>query len=332
LREHIVHLALTDIELDPILDRYNVAGAAEGSPAHAAAKAALGGEPDDRLRESLQAVGMREPLLVKKSGSKWVLIDGYRRLYQIRYLAEKGGLGPFIDASALPCYVQANSDAAVTTLRLETNERRQSLPPSLQAAKFRELMDDHGRTIAQIAAMCGLSVPSVANYLVINKTIREVKEAIDRGDLPMSAGKVFYILSEEGQLRLWKKVAGAKGVTRRRLWSLADDLPERLYSRPKQERMDRSEHIRRAKQGQVQERGKTRTYLQGDLNSMVEEAEYKEQTLNDAREKLLRLVRWWMTSLRNPVFMDYMVNHHPDRLADIELVLEVEGGYRRPTP
>ncbi len=329
MKEHIVHLALSDIELDPTLDRYNTADDSAGSPAHAATKAALGGETDDRLRESLQAVGMREPLLVRKSGQKWVLIDGYRRVYQIRYLADKGDLGPFLDAASLPCYVQTDPDAAVTMLRLETNERRQALPPSLQAAKFRELMDDHGRTLAQIAAMCGLSVPSVCNYLVINKCIREVREAIDRDELPMSAGKVFYLLSEEGQHKLWKKVAGAKGVTRRRLWTIADALPERLYLRPKKERMERSENIRRAKHGHVVERGKTRTYLQGDLNSIVDEVEYKEQTLNEARGKLLRLVRWWMTSLRNPAFKDFMVNHHPDRLADIELILEFEGGYRR---
>lgn len=329
MKEHIIHLPLNDIELDPILDRYNTAGVAAGSPLPAAAKAALGGEEDDRLRESLQAVGMREPLLVRKSGQKWVLIDGYRRVYQVRYLADKGGLGPFLDATALPCYVQTDPQAAATTLRIETNERRQALPPSLQGAKFKELMEDHGRTIRQIAAMCGLSVPSVSNYVVINNCIPKVREAIDRGDLPMSAGKVFNLLQPEGQEKLWKKVAGVHGVTRRRLWTMAENLPDRLYLRPRKERMERSEHIRRAKIGQVQERGKTRTYLQGDLNSMVEESEYKEQALKDARDSLLRLVRWWMTSLRNPIVMDFMANHHPDRLSDIELILEVEGGYRR---
>lgn len=329
MKEHIIHLALSDIELDPTLDRYNTASTSPGASSQASVKAALGGESDDRLRESLQAVGMREPLLVKRAGQKWVLLDGYRRVYQIRYLVEKGELGPLINPSALPCYLQPDTVTPVTTLRLETNERRQALPPSLEAAKFKELMDVHGRTIRQIAAMCGLSVPSVANYLVINKCISEVREAIDRDELPMSAGKVFYILSEEGQRKLWKKVAGVRGVTRRRLWTIADGLPERLFLRPKKDRMERSENIRRAKRGQVLERGRTRSYLQGDLNSMVAEVEYKEQALKDVRDRLLRLVRWWMTSLRNPSFRDFMATYHHDRLSDIELILEVEGGYSR---
>lgn len=332
MKERIVWLPLTEIEPDPLLDRYSTASAGAGSSgAVDSVVAVLAGktEEDDRLRESLREVGMREPLLVRRDGNRWVLVDGYRRYYQLRYLDERNDMGPHLDASAVACLDVSDISVPSARLRIESNERRQDLPPCLQAAKFRFLMQNHGRTIAQIARMFALSAPSISNYLILLKCISEVQKAIDRGDLPMSAGKVFGILNEEGQHRLWKKVSGARGVTRRRLWDLAERLPDKFFLQPKHKRMERSASIRRAKRGQVQERGKTRSYLQGDLSSLMEEVEYKERILTETRGKLLSLVRWWLTTLRNPRLSAFMVEHYPEKLADIESILEVEAGYRR---
>ncbi|MEO0078236.1 MAG: ParB/RepB/Spo0J family partition protein [candidate division WOR-3 bacterium] len=327
----MILLRLDEINLDPLLDRFNTASVGLRSADADSVMAVLAGytEEEDRLRESLREVGMREPLLVRREGDRYLLVDGYRRYYQLRYLAERNELGSHIDAGAIPCLDVSELPVATAKLRLESNERRQDLPPCLQAEKFRTLMHDHGRTIAQIATMFALSAPSISNYLILLKCVPEVRRAIDNGDLPMSAGKVFGILTEEGQRKLWKKVAGARGVTRRRLWELAKRMPDKFFLQPKHKRMQRSESIRRAKRGQKQERGKTRTYLQGDLSSLVGEVEYKEQILNDTRAKLLSLVRWWLTALRNPQFMSFMAERYPEKLSDIELILEVEANYRR---
>jgi AraC-like DNA-binding protein len=264
---------------------------------------------------------------VRRSAETWVLLDGYRRYYQIRFLHETGKLGPLLDATAIPCYVDDKPGESDRTLRFETNERRQKLPPSLEGAKFRELMEVHNRTIAQIAAMCGLSAPSVSNYLVLTNCIPKVRSAVDRGSLPMSAGKIFSVLTDEGQQELWKKVAGVRGVTRRGLQSLAAKFPDKLFRRPRADRMKRSRHIRAAKMGQVQDRGETRSYLQETLATVADELEFKERELAKLSARQLPLMRWWASVLGDERIREYMRREHADRLRDIESILEIDAGY-----
>jgi len=328
MKGRLIYLRLQDIELDPKLDRYNAGNEAASPLASGGSyKALLTGESDDRLRESLRAVGMREPLLIRKSGDKWVLLDGYRRYYQLRFLRDSGNLGLLLDADAVACYVDDKPVETEESIRYETNERRQQLPPSLQAAKFRELMEVHKRTIPQIAAMCGLSAPSVSNYLVLTTTIAEVQAAVDRNHLPMSAGKVFSVLTDEGQQKLWRKVSRAKGVTRVGLQALAAKFPDRLYKRPKAERMRRSKHVRAAKMGQVQDRGQTRNYLQETLASVAEELEFKEGEIERLRVTQLPLMRWWASALQDDSVRQYMKSQQNDRLRDIEIILEIDSDY-----
>lgn len=328
MRQGVIYARLSDIILVAEFARREGSGLG-GKLQQGAASESVGSDhslSDDYLRESLREVGMREPLLVRQDGDRLVLVDGYRRVRQIRYLAEHSDLGQFIDPEAIPCYVQTEGNEPMSTTRLETNERRQDLPPSLQAKKFRELMSQHGRTIKQIAAMMGISAPSVSNYLVITKCIPEVQRAIDDRSLPMSAGKVFSILAGEGQRLLWQKVKGVRNITREQLWNRSRRLPQSYFLRSKATRDRMSASIRRAKSGQVQARGKTQTYLREDLTIVEQEVTYLQSELKMADRALEPWVRRWAIALRNKPIVDYLREHHSERLNEIQLIVELELG------
>jgi ParB-like chromosome segregation protein Spo0J len=339
MENQIVYVSLDDLVLDADLDRYNTAkepqasqptsSAGDLAAPQTASQATVYRQSDDFLRESLELVGMREPLLVKNAGgNKWLLIDGYRRVRQIRYLAKHNHLGTLLDQTRLRCYVLTSGKTPVPVLRSESNERRQDLPPSLEGEKFALLNDKFGLPLRTIARMFGLSPLSVHNYIVINNVkVDEVKKAIDANRLPMSAGKVFSIMTTEGQQALWQQVARSPNVTRDELWALARKLEKRqpaMFKRPLRERMRISKHMRATKLGQVQERGSTRRFMKEDLKAVQGEIRYTEHELKVTKDNLARLLSWWESVIRNEPLASYVREHEPGRWQDVVEVMKVE--------
>jgi len=322
------HLEFVDIDalvLEPSLDRYNLA------PGTATVSAREDfGEIDEQLRRSLQKAGMREPLLVKaREDGKWLLVDGYRRVRQLRYLMSRDGVGEAIDVHRLPCYVLREGPASVPLLRTEVNERRQSLPPGLLAQKFKLLRDEFGMSTTNIARKFGFTQPSIKHYLAVAECSQSVIDAIDDGKLPMTVGRVFWVLTTEGQAALWQMVQAIPPElrwTRNRVESLAKKLPRTMYKVPEEERMRRARPVLRAKRKKIEERGDTRRWLQEDLEQIDGEVDFLEQQLRDVRSATEPWARAWAVALRNREVRLYMRQHESGRLADIEEILRLELG------
>jgi ParB-like chromosome segregation protein Spo0J len=326
-------LAFVDIDslvLDPDLDRYNLAA----SPSDYAATDDFG-EIDERLRLSLQQAGMREPLLVKELGDgRWLLVDGYRRIRQIRYLLSHDSLGETIDVHKLPCYVLQKSSASAPLLRTEVNQRRQNLPPGLLGQKFKLLRDEFHLSTTDIARKFGFTQPSIAHYLAIAECPKPVVDAIDEDKLPMTAGRIFWVLTQEGQETLWQMVQAIPSElkwTRDRVVSLAKKLPPSMYKVPEKDRMRRARPVLRAKRNKVEERGDTRRWLQEDLEQIYGEVDFLEQQLREVRLATEPWARAWAVALRNREVRDFMRQNESGRLADIQEILGLElGGWSLP--
>jgi ParB-like chromosome segregation protein Spo0J len=321
-------LEFVDIDslvIDSDLDRYNLTSI----PSTYAATEDFG-EIDERLRLSLQQAGMREPLLVKELGDgKWLLVDGYRRIRQIRYLLSHDGVGEAIDVHKLPCYVLRESSASVPLLRSEVNERRQNLPPGLLGQKFRLLRDQFHMSTTNIARKFGFTQPSITHYLAIAECIKPVIDAIDDDKLPMTAGRVFWVLTEEGQETLWQQVQEIPSElrwTRDRLVSLAKKLPSSMFKVPEEDRMRRARPVLRAKKSKVEERGDTRRWLQEDLEQIDGEVDVLGEQLKEVRLAIEPWARAWAVALKSRAVRDYMREHESGRLADVEEILRLELG------
>ncbi|HEX9916961.1 MAG TPA: ParB N-terminal domain-containing protein [candidate division Zixibacteria bacterium] len=234
-----MRLHVNDIQLDPQLERRE---RVEG----------ISKQNDEFLMKSIKNEGLTDHLVVQKvkgEQNKWRLIKGYRRLRALVALDKLGGLPSSTSLSSLPV-IEIKDDVNPATLRVESH-RWEDFLPSEKAQRLEELQRKFDMSLKEIANMYGWSTPSVRNWLIINKALPEIKEAIDKGKYPMSAGKVFGTMNEKGQRYLHSKFGDQDNVKRAELWHEWRKIAakDHLFTLPKKKRVKISQRLVETKPG-----------------------------------------------------------------------------------
>lgn len=108
-----------------------------------------------RLAGSIRENGLLQPLTVRKSGKRYTLIAGERRL---RALKQAG-------ISHAPCIIVEASDRQAAVLALIENIQRSGLNYFEEAAAFKNLITEWGLSQQELGKKLGMSQPSIANKL-----------------------------------------------------------------------------------------------------------------------------------------------------------------------
>ena len=137
-------------------------------------------ESIDELAESIQAVGVLQPLLIKKDGDTNLLIAGERRLRAARKAGLKEVPVRFIDVD------EEEGDR----ISLIENVQREDLNPMEEAEAYETLRKKYKYTQEKIAGLVGKSRPYIANSLRLLKLEPVVKEMLRREELSISQGKL----------------------------------------------------------------------------------------------------------------------------------------------
>ncbi|MFR9296163.1 MAG: ParB/RepB/Spo0J family partition protein [Aedoeadaptatus pacaensis] len=137
-------------------------------------------ESIDELAESIQAVGVLQPLLIKKDGDINLLIAGERRLRAARKAGLKEVPVRFIDVD------EEEGDR----ISLIENVQREDLNPMEEAEAYETLRKKYKYTQEKIAGLVGKSRPYIANSLRLLKLEPVVKEMLRREELSISQGKL----------------------------------------------------------------------------------------------------------------------------------------------
>ena len=186
-----------------------------------------------RLEASLAREGQQSPVLaVADEGGAVVLVDGYRRVAALRSLGRD-----MVEVAVLPL---EEAIALVEVWRLETTRRRTAMEDAWLLA---ELMERHGRTQAELAAMLRRSKSWVSRRLALVRALPEsVQEAVRRGRLPPHGAMKYLVpLARANAEQCERLVAnlGKTSVSVRQLgrlyatWRAGDQaLRERLVSHP----------------------------------------------------------------------------------------------------
>jgi ParB family chromosome partitioning protein len=133
----------------------------------------------DGLARSIREHGVLQPLLVRPladAETGFELVAGERRWRA----AQRAGL------HEVPVVVRALGDAAALELALVENLQREDLSALEEAAAYRRLIDEFGRTQADLAEAVGKSRSHVANTLRLLSLPEAVRRRLDEGAL--SAG------------------------------------------------------------------------------------------------------------------------------------------------
>ena len=141
------------------------------------------------LSESIQAVGLLQPVVVRKTtGDRYEIVMGERR-WRACQLA---GL------PAIPAIVRATSDDDLLRDALMENLHREQLNPLEEAAAYQQLLDDFAATHDDLARRIGRSRPHITNTIRLLNLPPGVQKRVAAGIL--SAGHARALLSVEDPL------------------------------------------------------------------------------------------------------------------------------------
>ena len=135
------------------------------------------------LADSIAKHGVIMPIIVNKSGDRYMIIAGERR-FRASKLA---GL------NTVPVIVKNYNERQIKEISLIENLQREDLNPIEAATAMRSLMDDYGMTQEDLADRIGKSRPAIANTLRLLNLAPEVIKMVANGTL--SAGHARAILS-----------------------------------------------------------------------------------------------------------------------------------------
>ena len=174
------------------------------------------------LAASIEAEGLLQPVVVRKSGDSFELIAGERRWRAHEFLGREKILARVLDAS----------DLSSASLSLIENLQREGLNPIEEAMGYHSLVHDFSLTQAKVAERVGKSRVYVTNLLRLLQLDEELREFLASGQLSTGHAKVLLGLSDEGKRLVLAKRAVSEQWTVRQCEQAVDEIRNPRGSRP----------------------------------------------------------------------------------------------------
>ncbi|KKN73582.1 hypothetical protein LCGC14_0398980 [marine sediment metagenome] len=155
----------------------------------------------EELTKSVKEKGILQPILVRKSGKKFDLACGERRLRA----AKAAGL------SKIPSIIRKLTDAQIMEIQFVENLQREDLNPIDEAQGLQGLIKKCGYTQADLADRVGKSQAYIAKRIRLLTLPEKIQRAISREIITPGHGVVILRLGDvEDQLRIFKEMVEKK--------------------------------------------------------------------------------------------------------------------------
>lgn len=162
-------------------------------------------DPDQlaEMATSIEAVGLINPLTVRKSGDKWMVVAGHRRLRALRSIHKKSEF-------MVPCIVDDADRQRTTAVMLVENLQRVDLDPIEEAKGYLRLTTEFGLKPKQLASTVGRKLQHVMDRLALLQLPDEVQAKIGDGLSLESAVRLTKITDPKKRQELVKDAAKGK--------------------------------------------------------------------------------------------------------------------------
>tara|TARA_R100001129_G_C5315133_1_gene246192 strand:- start:442 stop:1851 length:1410 start_codon:yes stop_codon:yes gene_type:complete len=148
---------------------------------------------DHKLVKNINAIGVQQPITVKKNGKGYNLITGKRR-----YLASKK-----LRLGTIPAIISEESDNVLSVWAVAENTERSPLDP-LDAYEAYASLVSNGRTPANIAEQFGIPEHAVNQTMRLSSLCSKAKDLYRKGKLDVNALKVLTLGSIDEQEKILK--------------------------------------------------------------------------------------------------------------------------------
>lgn len=144
------------------------------------------------LSDSIAKHGVIMPIIVNKSGDRYMIIAGERR-FRASKLA---GL------SKIPVIIKTYNERQIKEISLIENLQREDLNPIEAATAMRSLMDDYGLTQEDLADRIGKSRSAIANTLRLLSLSPDVIKMVVDGSLSAGHARALISIPQYDQLKI----------------------------------------------------------------------------------------------------------------------------------
>lgn len=182
----------------------------------------------DELAQSIAAIGMVQPLVVKPAPNGYEVVAGHRRLLAARQ----------VGLAVVPAIVRDGDADATSAVMWAENLARQDLTPVEEARMIRYAIDHDGKSIDQVAERSNRSTAWVRGRLDLLTWPAFALEAVATGQATVAALKPLLDIENETERDRLLGIAISSGATAAvtRGWALqaagmASDSPETMGAR-----------------------------------------------------------------------------------------------------
>ena len=186
-------------------------------------------EPLAQLADSIAAVGVLQPILVREiGGGRYQIVAGERR-WRASKLA---GL------SEIPAIIIEGSDAETAQIALIENVQREDLNPLEEALAYRSLSEEYDMTQEELSAKIGKSRSAIANSLRLLDLPEAVLTLLASKDISAGHARTLLALRDEDDIILLAKKTVELGLSVR---ALEDEV--RRYVKRKKAESEKEEEV-----------------------------------------------------------------------------------------
>jgi len=156
------------------------------------------------LSRSISEIGLLQPIMVAKNGDRFEVVFGHRR-----FLAhQKLGL-PTIRAT-----VRDMTESEIGLARATENISRSDLSPVEEATTYKNLIDQYGMTLEQVAIKIGKTAGTVKRRMDMLRMPPSLQEAMHKKLISMSVAEELWPISDPTSLEYYLSFALEGGCTK----------------------------------------------------------------------------------------------------------------------
>ena len=181
----------------------------------------------DQIADSIDNVGVIEPIIVVKNGERYNILSGRHRFRACQKLGKEN----------IPCYIKETDETTARYILIATNtDRNNEYSPIVYArayAEYLDLMKKMGKKAAvnAISEQSGMNRKQIYRYLRLNYLIPELQKWVEGGVLTIEAAVELSFLSDEKQLAFYSHLDNL---------GIADNVISRTF------KVDKTKSIRQA--------------------------------------------------------------------------------------
>jgi ParB family chromosome partitioning protein len=188
------------------------------------------------MADSIRANGILQPLVVRRSGDRYQLIAGERRLRAARS----------VGLESVPVRVVDFNDQQVMEATLVENIQRADLNPIEKAQGFKDYLDRFRMTHEDLAKRLGLARVTISNLIGLLDLPFEIQDEVRRGQITLGHAKILKgMTNKEKQMSLCREII-ARGLsvhgTDAYLKQLAEQVKEKSTPEPRAA-VEKSAHV-----------------------------------------------------------------------------------------